>query len=31
MDKTSVDIEDLKKYYSSFYGKRELFWKKKLG
>jgi hypothetical protein len=28
---TSVDIEDLKKYYSSFYGKRELLWKEKLG
>jgi len=28
---TSVNIEDLKKYYSSFYGKRELLWKEKLG
>ncbi len=26
-----IDLEDLKKYYNSFHGKRELNWKQKLG
>ncbi len=28
---TKVDIDDLKRYYESFHGKRELNWKNKLG
>ncbi|MBO8131849.1 MAG: hypothetical protein H0Z29_10125 [Candidatus Marinimicrobia bacterium] len=28
---TQVDINDLKRYYESYHGRRELCWRKKLG